>query len=244
MPNAKDVNINTEWLKVFSVGDSGSGKSAFASTFPTPGFVFDFGGEIISYRGKDFDYEQFEVSAKGWSDFEKVFLEIKKTIKEGKYQSVIIDNVTAMTDVCMEKALQLDIKRSLTGGPVWNIHYGLVKNLMEGRLRQVLNLECNLDIIAHLDIITDKETGAFITVQPSMTGSLSVDIPSYFQEVYYHTTRKEGGETVWVMQTIPIGHNHGRSRASGRERLLPDLVPNDYEEIMAYLTGKKKKAKK
>lgn len=240
MPNAKDVTVNTEWLKVMSVGESGTGKSSFASTFPTPGFVFDFGGEIISYRGKDFDYEQYEVSAKGWGSYEQDFAKIRKEVIEGKYQTVVIDNVSAMTDLCMEKALQLDPKRSATNGPIWNVHYGMVKNLMEGRLRQLINLECNLVIIAHLATIKDEE-GAVIGVEPRMTGTLSYDIPAYFHEVYYHSTRKEGGDTKWFVQTIPIGRNHGRSRLSGRERLLPDLVENDYSEIIAYLTGKKKK---
>jgi hypothetical protein len=242
MPNAKDVSINTEWLKVFSVGESGTGKSSFASSFPTPGFVFDFGGEILSYRGLDFDYEQFDISPQGWVKFEKTFITVKKAVAEEKYQTVVIDNLSAMTDVCMEKALQLDPKRSPTGGPLWNVHYGLVKNLVEGRIRQILNLDCNLIFIAHLDPIVD-ENGAVIGVEPSLTGKLSGDVPAYFDEVYYHTTRMKGGETYWLVQTVPIGRNKGRSRSSGRERLLPDLVPNDYNEIMAYLSGEKKKAK-
>ena len=73
MPNAKDVQVTTEHLKVMSVGESGTGKSIFASSFPTPGFIFDFGNEIISYRGKDFDYESYDVSAQGWAKFEKDF---------------------------------------------------------------------------------------------------------------------------------------------------------------------------
>ena len=239
-PNAKDVSVNTEFLKVMSVGDSGSGKSIFASSFPTPGFVFDFGNEIISYRGKDFDYESYDVSATGWSKFEKDFVNVKKLVEEGKYKTVVVDNLSAMTDLCMEKALQLDPKRSATGGPLWNVHFQLVKNLMEGRLRQMLNLKCNLVFIAHLDTIHDEQ-GAVIGVEPSLTGKLSADVPAYFDEVYYHTTRKEGGKTLWVVQTVPIGRNHGRSRSSGRERLLPDTVENDYNEIMAYLTGKKKR---
>jgi len=241
MPNAKDVTINTEWLKVMSVGESGSGKSVFSSSFPTPGFVFDFGNEIISYRGKDFDYESYDVSAAGWAKFEKDFITVKKAVEEGKYKTVIVDNLSAMTDVCMEKAMQLDPKRSPTGGPLWNVHYQMVKNLMEGRLRQLLNLECNLVLIAHLDTIKDEE-GAVIGVEPSLTGKLSVDVPAYFHEVYYHTHKREGGETKWYLQTVPIGRNHGRSRLSGKDRLLPDLVSNDYAELIAYLTGKKKKA--
>ena len=239
--NAKDVTVKTEWLKVMSVGESGMGKSVFASTFPTPGFIFDFGKEILSYRGKDFDYEQYDVSSQGWAKFEKDFIEIKKSVEAGKYQTIIVDNLSAMTDVCMEKALQLDPKRSNTGGPLWQVHYSMVKNLMEGRLRQLLNLPCNLVLIAHLDTIKD-ESGAVVGVEPSLTGKLSADVPSYFDECYYHTTRKEGGDTKWLIQTIPLGRNHGRSRASGKERLLPDLVENDYEEIIDYLTGKKKKS--
>ena len=240
-PNARDVTVNTEWLKVMSVGESGTGKSSFAASFPTPGFVFDFGNEIISYRGKDFDYEQYELNAPGWAKYEKDFVTVKKAVLEGKYQTVVVDNISAMTDLAMEKALQLDPKRSATNGPIWNVHYGMVKNLMEGRLRQLINLNCNLVLIAHIDTLKD-ENGAIIGVEPSMTGSLSGDVPAYFHEVYYHSTRKEGGDTKWVVQTVPIGRNHGRSRLSGTERLLPDLVENNYSEIMDYLTGKKKKS--
>ena len=241
MPNAKDVGVNTEWLKVMSVGDSGAGKSVFASSFPTPGFVFDFGGqEIISYRGKDFDYESYDLTAIGWAKFEKDFIAVKKAVDEKKYKTVVIDNLSAMTDLCMEKAMQLDPKRSATGGPLWNVHYNMVKNLMEGRLRQTLNLKCNIVFIAHLTPIKD-EAGAVIGVEPNLTGSLSVEVPTYFSEVYYHTTRKEGNETKWVIQTVPVGRNHGRSRLSGKERLLPDILENDYNEVIAYLTGVKKK---
>ena len=240
MLSAKDVTVTTEWIKVFSVGDSGSGKSIFASSFPTPGFVFDFGKEIISYRGLNFDYEQYDLSAQGWGKFERDYITVKKAVEEKKYLTIVIDNLSAMTDVCMEKALQLDPKRSLTGGPLWQVHYAMIKNLMEGRLRQILNLNCNLIFIAHLDTLKDEE-GAVIGVEPSLTGKLSVDIPAYFDDVFYHTVRKEGGFTKWYVQTIPIGRNHGRSRSSGKARLLPDLVENDYNEIMAYLTGKKKK---
>ena len=248
MANAKDVTVNTEWLKIMSVGESGTGKSVFAASFPTPGFIFDFGKEILSYQGLDFDYEQYEISAKGWGQFEMDFGKIKKCLKEGTrlngspgvYQTIIVDNISAMSDICMEKAMQLDGKRSLTGGPLWQVHYAMVKNLMEGRLRQLLNLECNLVFIAHLDTIKD-ETGAVIGVEPSLTGKLSSDVPSYFDEVYYHTHKREGGEVKWYIQTVPLGRNHGRSRLSGKARLLPDLIENDYAELIAYISGKKKK---
>ena len=41
MKNAQNVSIQTEFYKVLIIGPPGTGKSVFASTFPTPGFVFD-----------------------------------------------------------------------------------------------------------------------------------------------------------------------------------------------------------
>jgi len=242
-PSALDVTVNSEYLKVMSVGESGKGKSIFAASFPTPGFIFDFGKEILSYREKDFDYEQYDLSPQGWAKFEKDFIQIKKDVLAKKYITVIVDNLSAMSDICMEKAMQLDPKRSKTNGPLWNVHYGMVANLMEGRLRQILNLGCNLVLIAHLATIKDED-GAVIGVEPSLTGRLSTEVPSYFNDVFYHITRKEDGETKWMVQTVPIGRNHGRSRASGKEQLLPIMVKNDYAEIIAYLTGEKIKTTK
>lgn len=239
MPSALDVTVTSEYLKMMLVGESGTGKSTFAASSPTPGFVFDFGKEILSYRGKDFDYEQYDVSPQGWTKFERNFIQLKKEIKEEKkYKTVIVDNLSAMSDLCMEKALQLDPKRSTTNGPLWNVHYGMVKNLMEGKLRQFLNLNCNLIFIAHLSTLTDED-GAVIGVEPSLTGKLSVDIPAYFNEVLYHINRKVDGETKWLIQTVPIGRNHGRSRASGVEGLLPSILKNDYGLYKSYLTGER-----
>ncbi len=243
MPSAKDVSINTEFIKVMSVGEPGTGKSILGSSFPTPGYIFDAANSIISYKGLDFDYDQFDLSPKGWTDFEKKVVEIGKAVKEGKYQSVIVDDLSALTAICMERALQLDAKRSETGGPVWNVHYSMVRNLMEGRLKQIYNFNCNIHFIAHLHIITDQKTGNIIGVEPMLTGALPTTITGFFDEVYYHTTKREGGDTKWLIQTVPIGFNRGRSRLSGKLRTLPDYLPNDYAEIMAYLTGKKVKSK-
>lgn len=243
MPSAKDVTVETEYIKAMSVGDPGSGKSVFGSSFPTPGFVFDFANGIVTYRGLDFDYEQYQLGPTGWTKFEQDLVRIKKEVKEGKYKSIIVDDLSAMTDLCMERSLQLDPHRSPTGGPVWNIHYMMVRNLMEGRLRQLIDLPANVLFIGHLNIERDEDSGTIVKVQPMLTGQLAIKIPGYFDEVYYHTTKREGGETKFLMQTVPIGWNHGRSRLSGKQRLLPDVIENDYSVLMDYLTGRRKKDK-
>lgn len=243
--NAKDVTFDSENIKVFLTGDYGTGKSVFASTFPTPGFVFDFDNRITSYRNRDFDYETFSLSAMGWVSFEKSLREVKQDVEDGKYKTVIIDSTTSMTDIAMERALQLDPKRSPTGGPIWNVHYVMVKNLMEGKLRQIINFPCNVIVVAHLHIVQDQETGAVIGVEPLLTGTLSEMIPGYFGEVYCSFTKqvvsKVAGkppETIYYLRTVPRGHYKARSVLSGKERLLPDEIPNNYKALVkAYEEG-------
>ena len=257
MPSAKDVTISSEFVKVFVVGVPGSGKSYFAASFPTPGFIFDFSSGILLYRGLDFDYEQYPMGPQGWVKFEKDCLFIEKKVAtgcdiperdwktKGKFATVIVDDLTAMQLVCMERALQLDPKRNPAGGPMWNVHFQMVRNLMEGKLRRIIDLPCNIVFIAHMDIITDKESGETLAIEPLLVGQLSKIMPGYFDEVYFTTTKREGGENKWYVQTVPIGMKQARSRLSGRDRLLPDFFQNDYPELMKHIiTSKKAPTKK
>lgn len=236
MPNAKDVSITSEYTKSVIIGPPGTGKSVFASSFPTPGFVFDFSCGILIYRGLDFDFEQYPTSAIGWPKFEKDFVEVKKKVEAGEYKTVVIDDVTAWEDLAMERAMQLDPKRSATGGPLWNVHFQMVRNLMEGKIRRFLELKCNLIVICHMDVIQDQETGSIIAIEPLVVGKLSKTITGFFDEVYFATVRKEGQNIQWLMQTVPLGLKQARSRLSGKQRLLPDFFPNDYTELMKHIT--------
>ena len=237
MPNAKDVTVDSTLLKACVCGDSGTGKSVFASTFPKPAFLFNFDNSILSYRGLDIDYEDYPLSAQGWVKFEKDFRGLKQAVKQNefKYKTIIGDSTTTWTDLAMERALSLDPKRSATGGPVWNVHYGMVKNLIEGFVRQLLEFPCNIVLITHLAKHLDSETGALLGVEPMLTGQLSTKVPSYFDEVYYAETKTTKDGTKFQLLTLAKGHMKARSRLSGVKQLLPREVPNDYEAVMEYI---------
>jgi hypothetical protein len=245
--SALNVTNNTEFIKCLIIGSPGSGKSIFASTFPTKGYVYDFAQGILSYKGKDFDYDQFQLNSQGWGEFEKAHVELIKRAKDGEYKTIIVDDLTAMDSLAMEKALALDPKRNEAQGPLWNVHYSLTKNLMEGKLRQIINLPANIIFICHDDIITDKVSGAVIKVEPRLPGQLPTVISGYFDEVYFSTTRRETGKdnlqhTRYLLQTVPIGFLRARSRLSGIDKLLPDFIDNNYTSLMEYLKSKTKSA--
>jgi hypothetical protein len=245
--SAKDVTVSTENIKVLIVGDYGSGKSIFASSFPTPALIFDFDRGILSYRGKDFDYCSYATDQKQWLDFEKDQREIAKLVAEGKYKTVIIDSTSTMADLAMERALQLDPKRNpATNGPVWNIHYGIVKTLVEGQIRKILQMAANIVIIAHLQLIKDEETGAVLGAQPLLPGQLSIKLPGYFDEVYYAFTKQKDGKAQYVLQTASKGHYKARSRISGEKHILPfelDVTgKSGYEVLTAAINAGKENA--
>lgn len=233
--SAMDVSRTSEFIKVMVIGDYGTGKSFFASTFPTPAFVFDFDSGILSYRGKDFKYKQFMVSSQGWVDFQNTFKEVKAMVERGELLTVVLDSTSTMTDAAMERAMFLDPKRSATGGPLWNVHYQMVRNLMEGWLRQIVSLPCNLVIIAHLDIKKDEESGAVVSIGPMLTGQLAAKLPGYFDEVYFATTRVVDGKTKYFLQTRPRGLTKARSRLSGGDNILPTVLPNTYGALIEYI---------
>lgn len=248
--SAKDITIDTEWWKFFLTGDYGTGKSIFASTCPTPGFIFDADDTMQSYRGLDFDFETLPLTAAGWVTFEKTVREIKKDVFAGKYITVIVDSTTSLTDIAMERALQLDPKRTPEGGPIWNVHFMMVRNLIEGKLRQIISWPCNVIVIAHLYIEKDEKTGAIIGIEPLLTGQLSQMIPGYFGEVYCSFSKQVASkvvgnppDTVYYLRTVPRGYYKARSRLSGVERLLPDEIPNNFDALVkAY--DKRAKARK
>jgi hypothetical protein len=232
MKNSATITHDDSLFKVFVVGDYGTGKSIFASTFPTPGFLFDLDRGALTYRGKDFDYCSYDITPQSWIQFEKDILEVTKLTREGKYKTIVLDSTSTLTDLAMERALQLDPKRSPSNGPLWNVHYQIVKNLVEGKLRQIINLPANIVVIGHLQVIQDQESGAVIDVQPLLTGQLSTKIPGYFDEVYCAFSRVKDGKVDYYLRTVPRGLYKARSRISGKERILPDEIPNDYQAII------------
>lgn len=233
MRSAKDVQFDQEFQKVMLIGEAGTGKSVLASTFPTPGYVFDFDLGIMTYRGLDFDYEQFPATAKGWGLFESEFRAVEKMVSEGKLQTVILDSTTSMGDCAMARAMAIDPKRSSEGGPIWNVHYQIVKNLINPKLQRLKGLNCNVVLISHWKLEKDQKDGSIISAKPLLTGDLAEKVPGYFDEVYCSFSQQKQGETKYFVRLVNKGHYRARSRLSGKARLLPDVLPNDYETIMA-----------
>lgn len=242
MPNAMDLDITADSLKVFLAGDAGTGKSTFAASFPQPIRLFDFDKGVRSYMGVDCDYDQFDLSSRSWTQFEKLateFIQKVDTNDQPAYKTLVVDSCTTWADLAMEQALNLNPQRSVTGGAVWNVHYGIVKDLVEGWTRRLLRFKGNIVFIGHTSTTKDDVTG-LIKVGPLLTGQLSVKVPGLFDEVYYTSTKMQDGKVRYLCQTEALGYYNARSRLSGKEHRLPLYVSNDYQTIMNLVKEKVK----
>lgn len=237
--SAKDVTLTNQFHKFILIGGPGSGKSQFAATCPTPGYVFDCDDGIVSYKGLDFTYSQFPTSNLGFVDFQKEFAVVEKEAKAGAYKTVVLDSATTLSFMAMERALTIDPKRNAVQGPMWNVHYGMVKNLIESVFKRLTSWPCNVVVICHKEVIKNEEDGSIIGIQPLLNGKLAEQVPMLFDEVYYTLTTYKGGKSEWWMQTVPRGLTAARSRISGREHILPDLIPNDHNFIMSCIEKSK-----
>jgi hypothetical protein len=230
--NAKDINAYEDNIKAYILGSYGTGKSVFAASFPTPGYVFDFDQGIKTYRGLNWDYDIYPLTAQGWVLFDKMIKEVEKAVNAKEYKTVVLDSTTSMTDCAMSRAMQIDPKRSDEGGPIWNVHFQIVKNLVEPKLKRLLSLDCNVIMTGHWNITLDPKTGNIISIDPLLTGQLSQKVPGYFDEVYCASVGKKDGKDVFFIRTTTWGHYRSRSRLSGKLGLLPSKLPNDYTALM------------
>jgi hypothetical protein len=240
---ASDASFDTLRLKMMLIGPPGSGKSTFIASCPGPMYIFDFDEHILGYRDReDVFYDQFPMSAQGWVKFEKACNEVAKAVKEGQYKTIAVDSTTAMGDVAMERALQIDPKRGPDEGPIWNVHYGIVKNIMSAKLHKILSLNCNVIFASHWAFDKDKQ-GNILSADPMLTGDLKVKIPGLFPEVYACEAVTVGNLTKFHMHLITKGVFKARSLVSGKEGLLPDKIENNYETLLKHINKVKDQGK-
>jgi phage nucleotide-binding protein len=131
-------------LTMLVYGRSGTGKTEFASTFPTPALLIDInerGTETISQKS-DIDVLQVET----WDDVTDAYW----YLKEGThYKTIILDQITAMQDFGMSKIRDESNKKTdeLFTKKNWGQLSGLLKNTISDF--RDLGSQYNVVFIAH-----------------------------------------------------------------------------------------------
>lgn len=231
-------------LKVLVIGDYGTGKSYFASTFPDPIYLLDFDGGKITYSNKkvyipdcltDPNLNPQQIWAKLEEELDQI---IKGEHPEGKFETVVLDSLTTAARVAMDIAIMLK-PLAVGAAPSGKVHYMVVKVYMDKLLDKLRQLQTNVVSIAHVQYDKNEITGEIVAA-PNLTGQLKTFVPACYDEVYFSECffdPKKGAE--YKLLISPRGFKRARSRLKRLYPSIPDDIPNNYEALKNYIEGGK-----
>jgi len=203
-PKVIPVPLPAEFTENFLIiGESGTGKTRFAGTFPRP-YFFDFDKGTRSL-GRDFkDYRTFIEAPHGvkprkgmyewgmaWPAFYKYHNEVGLRMDKGDwpYDTLVYDSLTTLQEI----ALSFVLKSALAGGdkarwkPGSSIDPGLwfaQQNLMQHLVGETRGWPGLKIFNAHVQKDVNDMQGTTEKL-PLVTGKLAGKLPIYFDEIYF-----------------------------------------------------------
>ena len=102
-----------------------------------------------------------------WGDFRNVVRELKRPEVKEKYQTIVIDTVGLLTDMCMKYILDTNGVEELSAIP-WGQGWAKFKKEFSRQISSVAQMGYGIVFIAHSDTKRDNETGAITNALPMM----------------------------------------------------------------------------
>lgn len=217
MSNCKDISTENMKLKVLVYGGSGTGKSTFAGSFPTP-FFCDFDGGMLCLRGKNVEYETYSdrslLRPEAFSKFEAKIEEFKAQIAAGSmpYQTVVLDSITTMQEACLR---QIQYANRTVGKQTTLQEWGMLVGKMEDVLYSITSMNVHLVAVAHEQIV-QNELSSEVMILPLIVGKKLPDrLGLFFDEVYHsRVDRGQQGRPLYQMMTVADRMYKAKSRLS------------------------------
>lgn len=232
-------------------GRSGSGKTHFASTFPTPSLLIDCnegGTDTIADR-HDIDH----VMVTTWAEFDRLYWELEAGTE---YQSIIIDQITALQDFAMAD-VRKKVKKSaddVFSTRNWGQMSGLFKEGLE-HMRD-LKQQYNICFIAHeriFDSDTDEEADVIVPnisarVIPSVVtfieGAVDTIGGTFIRERWEGEGEEQEAVAEYCMRIGPQQYYATKIRRPASAGALPDVIVDPtFQKIKDLTSGAKPKRK-
>jgi len=232
-------------------GRSGSGKTHFASTFPTPSLLIDCnegGTDTIADR-HDIDH----VLITTWEQFDALYWELANGTD---YESIIIDQITALQDFAMT-----DVRRKVkkSSDDVFSTrNWGQMSGLFKEGLEHMRDLkhQYNMCFIAHeriFDSDTDEEADVIVPnisarVIPSVVtfieGAVDTIGGTFIRERWVGEGDQQEAVAEYCMRIGPQQYYATKIRRPASAGALPDVIVNPtFQKIKDLTTGAQPKRK-
>lgn len=213
------------YVRVLLYGQNGKGKTRTAATAPKP-LLIDINEEgtksIRNYNG----VEVFP--AKNWEDVHWAYWFLRSG--EHEYESVIIDTLTMMQNVCMKQVLREAEDRDPAKDPATASQrdWGKVAQLMKDLLLNYRNLPMNVIFVCQERSI-DNEEGETEKVPDLSPGSRATATAcvDFIGRIYTREVRVvKGKKTTKAWRTLMLIGPHDVYLTKDRSGVLPRIVPN------------------
>lgn len=210
MALAKKATLDDVNLKIMIWGESGSGKSRFALSAPSP-IVVDLEGSTRLYANQ-FDFYKAEINPTDTRAGNSAALtkNLIQEILQGEYpdrKTLIIDPVTDLLD-CIEKICQESYEKQL-GKKVGELNqlqktkwYAYRRETTRNMLNQLKDVPMNLILIARAKNMWDTKEGK---MQPVGVTYDALDIVEYLMDIVIQLD-KNGDEIKAIVKKSRIGN--------------------------------------
>lgn len=250
-------------IKMLLYGRSGTGKTTLWATFPKPILAIvcsgsDQPGELRSIDTPEYRKHISQVVL----DKSSEVLELAANLTLGGFRTVVLDHASGLQDLVLKEILGLDeLPQQKTWGLANQQQYGQLGLRLKDLLRGLLNLSCNVVVVAqerefNVDTTSDlllPYVGAGLT--PSTTGWLNTAV-DYICQTYIRQREEEVITTIgqgkaakqvatrqrvkgveYALRTAPDPVFTTKFRLP-RGRELPDaIVDPTYDKLMNLIRG-------
>ena len=222
-PESQSTN---QFRKILAYGESGVGKTVFASTFPNPIFL-DVDGGLSSVQ-TTVDYIRIE----SWGDLRKAFINL--AYGEHSYQTVILDSLNSIQDLAMYNTVDNfpQIKRPYGDVPSESDYRKLLYDF-----DKVINSFCKLaDPMEKMHVVMTafSTTRVFETdfVQPKLVGKASAQKVCQKMDIVGWMNREE----VEAGILLPVIHFNERIHISKDRtwKLPPAIIAPTFEKLNSF----------
>ena len=199
------IGFDSDGIKINLYGRSGTGKTTLWATFPKPilCLVCSGGGELRSVDTPANRKTIKQVVLQNSLEIEEITDHVEGS---SKYATVILDHASGLQDMVLKELLNLnEIPEQLSWGLATQQQYGQLALQVKTHLRRLLNLSCNVVIVAQEREFNVDTTSELLmpyvasALSPSITGWLNPACDYICQTFIRETiTEKEikiGGKT-------------------------------------------------
>lgn len=237
MPFLEPTEEHLDNVSILLLGDYGTGKSHFASSLPQPGYLLNFDDCAIDYaKGKWWVepgiYDTKKPYAMRWQLLRQELARLQDgALGDVQIKSLVLDSTTSLARFALGYAMEINKARGPDGGPIWNVHRSMAKNLVEEVIGNVLAFPGIRCVISHPEIVKHEITGEILG-QLNLPGKLTAEVPARFDEVWVATATKTKEGIAYEVNFVPTGWYKARSRLKGFFEAEATSAPNDWASVI------------